>query len=163
MQGGKNWFLPKQIYANRFYQDSHWPEIWSNHFCPSIGPNGGSVATDSGSVRQRNEFLYRQRTQSASRLKAFFPSLFLPLADSNFHQRDDNEAASLLNDDAQLMPVPYVCHMYRYCIYLLHSLPSLNYSTVVAQLLTCERVYLFHRRTHIFKILCIFRPPVKIS
>ncbi len=35
MQGGKkNWILPKR-----------W-EIWPNHFCPSMGPNGGSVAMD---------------------------------------------------------------------------------------------------------------------
>ncbi len=34
MQGGKNWILPKQINANRFFWDSHWLEIWSNHFCP---------------------------------------------------------------------------------------------------------------------------------
>jgi hypothetical protein len=47
MQGGKNWFLPKEMNANRFFCDSHWLEIWSNHFCPSIGPNGGSVAMDS--------------------------------------------------------------------------------------------------------------------
>ncbi len=47
MQGGKNWIYPKQINANRFFWDSHWLEIWSNHFCPSMGPNGGSVATDS--------------------------------------------------------------------------------------------------------------------
>ena len=47
MQGGKNWILPKQINANRFFRDSHWLEIWSNHFCPSMGLNGGSVATDS--------------------------------------------------------------------------------------------------------------------
>ncbi len=47
MQGGKNWFLPKYINANRFFWDSHWLEIWSNHFCPSMGLNGGSVATDS--------------------------------------------------------------------------------------------------------------------
>jgi hypothetical protein len=33
--------------ANRFFWDSHWLEIWSNHFCPSMGLNGGSVATDS--------------------------------------------------------------------------------------------------------------------
>ncbi len=46
MQGGKNWILPKQINANRFFWDSHWLEIWSNHFCPSMGLNGGSVATD---------------------------------------------------------------------------------------------------------------------
>jgi hypothetical protein len=47
MQGGKNWILPKKINANRFFWVSHWLEIWSNHFCPSMGPNGGSVATDS--------------------------------------------------------------------------------------------------------------------
>ncbi len=50
MQGGKNWILPKQINANRFFWDSHWLEIWSNHFCPSMGLNGGSVATDSGDI-----------------------------------------------------------------------------------------------------------------
>jgi hypothetical protein len=48
MQGGKNWFLPKEMNANRFFWDSHWLEIWSNHFYPSMGPNGGSVAMDSG-------------------------------------------------------------------------------------------------------------------
>jgi hypothetical protein len=47
MQGGKNWIFPKYINANRFFWDSHWLEIWSNHFCPSMGLNGGSVATDS--------------------------------------------------------------------------------------------------------------------
>jgi hypothetical protein len=47
MQGSKNWFLPKEMNANRFFWDSHWLEIWSNHFCPSMGPNGGSVAMDS--------------------------------------------------------------------------------------------------------------------
>jgi hypothetical protein len=47
MQGGKNWFLPKDMNANRFFWDSHWLEIWSNHFYPSMGPNGGSVAMDS--------------------------------------------------------------------------------------------------------------------
>ncbi len=31
MQGGKNWILPKEINANRFFWDSHWLEIWSNH------------------------------------------------------------------------------------------------------------------------------------
>ncbi len=50
MQGGKNRILPKYIIANRFCWDSHWLEIWSNHFCPSLGPNGGSVATDSVKV-----------------------------------------------------------------------------------------------------------------
>jgi hypothetical protein len=53
MQGGKNRILPKYINANRFFWDSHWLEIRSNHFCPSMGPNGGSVATDSG-VNSRN-------------------------------------------------------------------------------------------------------------
>jgi hypothetical protein len=48
MQGGKNRILPKYINANRFFWDAHWLEIWSNHFCPSMGPNGGSVAMDSG-------------------------------------------------------------------------------------------------------------------
>ncbi len=47
MQGGKNWFLPKEMNANRFFWDSHWLEIWSNHFYTSMGPNGGSVAMDS--------------------------------------------------------------------------------------------------------------------
>jgi hypothetical protein len=47
MQGGKNRILPKYINAKRFFWDSHWLEIWSNHFCPSMGLNGGSVATDS--------------------------------------------------------------------------------------------------------------------
>jgi len=49
MQGGKNWILPKEMNANRFFWDSHWLEIWSNHLCPSMGPNGGIVAMDSGS------------------------------------------------------------------------------------------------------------------
>jgi hypothetical protein len=47
MQGSKNWILPKDINANRFFWDSHWLEIWSNHLCPSRGPNGGSMAMDS--------------------------------------------------------------------------------------------------------------------
>ncbi len=54
-QGGKNWILPKQVNANRFFWDSHWLEIWSNHFCPSMGLNGGSVATDSGHNDSRKE------------------------------------------------------------------------------------------------------------
>ena len=53
MQGGKNWILPKEMNANRFFWDSHWLEIWSNHFCPSMGPNEGSVAMDSGGQRHR--------------------------------------------------------------------------------------------------------------
>jgi hypothetical protein len=41
MQRGKNWILPKEMNENRFFWDSHWLEIWSNHLCPSMGPNGG--------------------------------------------------------------------------------------------------------------------------
>jgi hypothetical protein len=52
MQGGKNWIFPKYINANRFFWDSHWLEIWSNNFCPSMGLNGGSVATDSVHVHR---------------------------------------------------------------------------------------------------------------
>jgi hypothetical protein len=49
MEGGKNWILTKEINANRFFWDSHWLEIWKkNHLCPSMGPNGGTVAMDSG-------------------------------------------------------------------------------------------------------------------
>ena len=42
--------LDWSIDATRFFWDSHWLEIWSNHFFPSMGPNGGSVATDSGKL-----------------------------------------------------------------------------------------------------------------
>jgi hypothetical protein len=48
MQRGKNWILPKDINVNRFFWNSHWLKIWTNHFCPSMGPNGGSVAMESG-------------------------------------------------------------------------------------------------------------------
>ncbi len=34
MTGGKNWILPKDMTANRFFWGSHWLEIWSNHLCP---------------------------------------------------------------------------------------------------------------------------------
>jgi hypothetical protein len=47
MQGGKNWILPKEMNASRFFWDSHWLEIWSNHLFPFMGPNGGIVAMDS--------------------------------------------------------------------------------------------------------------------
>jgi hypothetical protein len=47
MQEGKNWILSKERSANRFFWDSHWLEIWSNHLFPSMGLNGGSVAMDS--------------------------------------------------------------------------------------------------------------------
>ncbi len=45
--GGKNWILPKEINAKRFFWDFHWLEISKSHPCPSMGPNGGSVAMDS--------------------------------------------------------------------------------------------------------------------
>ncbi len=51
MVGGLNRLLPKEINANRFFGDSHWLKIWSNNFCPSMGPNGGSVAMDSGLLK----------------------------------------------------------------------------------------------------------------
>ncbi len=47
-QGGKNWIFPKEMNANRFFWDSHGWKSGSNHFCPSMGPNEGSVAMDSG-------------------------------------------------------------------------------------------------------------------
>jgi hypothetical protein len=48
MQGGKNRILPIEMNSNRFFWEFHWLEIWSNYFCPSMAPNGGSVAMDSG-------------------------------------------------------------------------------------------------------------------
>ncbi len=75
MQGGKNWFLPKEMNANRFFCDSHWLEIWSNHFYPSMGPNGVSVAMDSGSIaaekRTTEGFVTRQLRQIAQRRFCF--------------------------------------------------------------------------------------------
>ncbi len=47
MQKHKNWILPKDINAKRFFWDSHWLEIWKNHLWSSLGPNEGSVAMDS--------------------------------------------------------------------------------------------------------------------
>jgi hypothetical protein len=68
MQGGKNWILLKEMNANRLFWDSHWLEIWSNHFCPSMGPNGGSVhgsvAMDSG----HRVGIYDVRTAGAPRV-----------------------------------------------------------------------------------------------
>jgi hypothetical protein len=54
MQGGKIRFFPKELNANRFFWDSHWLKIWSNHLCPSLGPNGGSVAMDLGKTDSKN-------------------------------------------------------------------------------------------------------------
>jgi hypothetical protein len=65
MQGGKNWILPKEINANRFFWDSHWLEIWSNNFCPSMGPNGGSVAIDFSIGVRCSNHSFRYRPQSS--------------------------------------------------------------------------------------------------
>jgi hypothetical protein len=45
MQGGKNRFLPKEMNVNRFFWDSHWLEVWSNHLCPSTGLEGAWLWT----------------------------------------------------------------------------------------------------------------------
>jgi hypothetical protein len=43
MQGGKNWLLPIKMNANRFFWNSNWLGIWSNHSCRlSMGPNEGA-------------------------------------------------------------------------------------------------------------------------
>jgi hypothetical protein len=67
MQGGKNWILSKYVNANRFFWDSHWLEIWSNHFCPSMGLNRGSVATDS----EQPELELRDGWRTLSKRKFF--------------------------------------------------------------------------------------------
>jgi hypothetical protein len=55
MHGDKNWILQKDVNANRFFWNSHWLEIWKKTItiCPSMGPNGGSVAMDSGDLKCR--------------------------------------------------------------------------------------------------------------
>jgi hypothetical protein len=59
MQRAKNWILPKEINANRLFWDSHWLEIWSNHLCLSMGPNGGSVAMVScRPIYKKNRIIY---------------------------------------------------------------------------------------------------------
>jgi hypothetical protein len=47
MQGGKNWILPKEINANRFFWDAQCWKSGKNHLLAFMGPNGGSVAMDS--------------------------------------------------------------------------------------------------------------------
>ncbi len=56
MQGCKNRILPKEMNANGFFRDSHSLEIWKNHFCPSMGPNGGSVACECGYGLRLSEY-----------------------------------------------------------------------------------------------------------
>jgi hypothetical protein len=45
MQGGKNWISSKEINQTC---SSETLIRWKNHLCPSMGPNGGTVAMDSG-------------------------------------------------------------------------------------------------------------------
>jgi hypothetical protein len=87
MPGGKNRILPKEMNANRFFWDSHWLEIWSNHFFPSMGPNGGSVAMDSegGYLGHRSINLnffpqqrYSRKISLPSAKLMFVPSTFQP-------------------------------------------------------------------------------------
>jgi hypothetical protein len=51
----KNWILPKEMNANRFFWDSHWLDSGSNHLFPSMGPNGGIVAMNSGEWCEQRE------------------------------------------------------------------------------------------------------------
>jgi hypothetical protein len=59
MQGGKNWILPKELNANWFFWDSHWLEIWSNHFCPSMGPNYRERGNGLRSAQYKHFFPHR--------------------------------------------------------------------------------------------------------
>jgi hypothetical protein len=93
MQGGKNWFLPKEMNANRFFWDSHWLEIWSNHFYPSMGPNGGSVAMDSG-----------------NHLVLLVPEAYLTHRIQNTEYRIQNTAAVELKYTK--LPIPVFCILY---------------------------------------------------
>ena len=61
MQGGKNWILPKEMNANRFFWDSHWLEIWSNHLFLSMGPNGGIVYGLCKESAQTRRVTYKNR------------------------------------------------------------------------------------------------------
>ncbi len=70
MQGGKNWILPIEMNANRFFWDSHWLKIWPNHFCPSMGPNGESLAMDSAQQGgKQHKWGYMDMTQSTDTQK----------------------------------------------------------------------------------------------
>ncbi len=58
MLGDKTWILPKETNANRFIWDSYWLKIWKNHFCPSMGPNGRSVAMENSLNTLHNPDVY---------------------------------------------------------------------------------------------------------
>jgi hypothetical protein len=72
MQEGKNWFLPKEINANRVLRDIHWLEIWKNHLYPSMGLNGGSVAMYSEVRHSELEFKKVQKSSVALSPERFF-------------------------------------------------------------------------------------------
>ncbi len=95
MQGGKNRILPKEMNENWFFWGSHWLEIWSNHFCPSLGPNGGSVAMGSGCRACHKE--RQSRGKMCFRSKDDMPNtqLFLPLH-AYFSRIYKNAAKSLI-------------------------------------------------------------------
>jgi len=76
------WLLPKYINANRFFGDSHWLEIWSNHFCPSMGRNGGSVATDS---------VFTPQAQRRTILQYFSVAIILPNRGICAHPKQKNK------------------------------------------------------------------------
>jgi hypothetical protein len=84
MQRGKNWILPKEMNANRFFWDSHWLEIGSNHLFPSMGPNGGIVAMDSVYVVPPQGIMHTRHSCAAQdtytitkrRIKYFFQRVY---------------------------------------------------------------------------------------
>jgi hypothetical protein len=75
MREVKNWILPEEMNVNRFFWDSHWLEIWSNHLCPSIGPNGGSVAMDSDWCMSSSRVVRLSDAKVATLLAGFDPSV----------------------------------------------------------------------------------------
>jgi len=48
MQGDKKLDFAERDEWKPFFWDYRWMEIWSNHLLPSMGPNEGIVAMDSG-------------------------------------------------------------------------------------------------------------------
>jgi hypothetical protein len=78
MQGGKNWIFPKEVNANRFFWDSHWLEIWSNHFCPSLDSVVYLVSRRTG-----NGISLRKKTGAKSRVKTTSERLNESIAELN--------------------------------------------------------------------------------
>ncbi len=120
MQGGKNWILPKYINANRFFWDSHWLEIWSNHFCPSMGLNGGSVATDSEAVRHEREISKNWILPKETKANWFF-------WDSHLLEIWSNHLFPSMQCWAKLLlKVTIISYRYRYKIFFPLQLPLRN-------------------------------------